>query len=148
MAKKARASHEDEYAEACACARKIAGAEPGDELCRAFAQAIVTAKGHELTVWNDMVVLTYENEFGPTCGVDDQIERMDMCGWADVAGYSVEGALALAGDPAKRVPPVYPTVTLTPEEGSSIVRRVTLSFRLPKRLHARLAKAVETLYKE
>lgn len=132
----------EEYADACACARRIACAEPGDDLCRAFADAVVTAYGHDVTAWDDVVSITYRNEFGPTCGVDEQIERMGMGGWACVAGYAVARVLGRGGESARRVPRVHPSVTLAPECDSDVIRTVTLVFRLPKRLHGRLERAL------
>lgn len=137
-----RAAADEEYGDACACARRIACSEPGDDLCRAFADAVVTALGHDVTAWDDVVSITYRNEFGPTCGVDEQIEHMGIADWACVAGYAVALALVRGGEPARRVPRIHPAVTLAPECDSDVVRAVTLVFRLPKRLHGRLARAL------
>lgn len=144
----ARSDGADEYSEACAYARRIALAPTRGELRRLLAQAVVSAKGHGLSVRDDDVVITYDNEFGPTCGVDEQLEGMCMPDWAAVAAHAVRGALALAGDPAKYVPRIRPTVTLTPEEDSDVVRRVTLAFRPGRKLAERLAKAAAAIEEE
>ncbi len=134
------------YERECRRARRIAAAEPGCALHMAFAEAIADANGRNVHILNGVVAMTYHNGFGPTCAVDEQIERMDMAGWAAVAANAVALVLGRAGDPIGRLPSVRPTVALTPEEDSDVVRQVTLLFRAKPRLLNRLVAAVETLY--
>ena len=119
------------YEVECGLARQIARAEPdSDEAVLALAEAVTSSNAHWADVDNGMLDIRYLNGFGPTCAVDDIIERTTVAGWRKVCVEALRRMLkrvhALQDvSPASAIRH-WPTVTLVPERDSPIVAEVRL----------------------
>lgn len=120
------------YNDECEFARRIAAADDCDEAADIMADAIVWCEEHDIHVlWYDLE-LQYHNSFGPTCTVDDVIERMTIVHWRTVCQLVVRRIFMRAGLRARQMyGDKYPEVTLLPEDDSPVIKTVMLRLRLP-----------------
>lgn len=129
------------YEVECGLARQIARAEPdSDEAVTAFAEAVTSSNAHWSDVDDGVLDIRYLNGFGPTCAVDDVIERMTVAGWKKVCVEALRRMLkrihALQDVSPSQACRHWPTVTLVPERGSPVVAEVRLQVPVSRRARA------------
>lgn len=139
------------YGEERKAAWRIAQSEPGqdaEECASAVADAVIASfratKSHTAVVRDGKLEVSYCNEFGPTCTVDDVFERMTVADWKRVCVLVLRRLLEGIGadDVARRIRPhSWPTVTLVPEQDTPIINRVRLSMWVPRHARAAFEKA-------
>lgn len=139
------------YGEERKAAWRIAQSEPGRdaaECAAAVADAVMASAGatksHTAAVRGGKLEVSYCNEFGPTCTVDDVFERMTVADWKRVCVLVLRRLLEGIGadDVARRIRPhSWPTVTLVPEQDTPIINRVRLSMWIPRQARAAFEKA-------
>ena len=120
------------YNDECEFARRIAAADDCDEAADIMADAIVWCEEHGIYVlWSDLE-LRFNNSFGPTCTVDDVIERMTITHWRTVCQLVVKRLFMRAGLRERKLyGDKYPEVTLAPEDDSPVIKTAVLRLRLP-----------------
>lgn len=132
------------YEVECGLARQIARAEPdSDEAALAFGEAVTSSDEHWAEVDEaGMLLIRYLNSFGPTCTVDDVIERMTVAGWRKVCVEALRRRLkrvhALQDVNPSSAIRRWPTVTLIPEKDSPVVAEVLLRVPLSRKARAML----------
>jgi len=129
------------YEVECGLARQIARAEPdSDEAVLAFAEAVTSSNAHWADVDDGVLDIRYLNGFGPTCTVDDVIERMTVAGWRRVCTEALRRMLkrihALQDVSPSSAIRHWPTVTLVPERDSPVVAEVRLQVPVSRRARA------------
>lgn len=134
----------DPYEKECRAARKIACA-PDGQGPEYVAQAIVACREHTVVCDGDSVTIEYHNEFGPTCTVDDVLERMTLLDWQRTFALVCHG---LVGRKVYGLTSVYPTVTKIPEPDSPVTSRIVMTAKVPKRAYNAILKALEWRDKE
>lgn len=130
---------------------RIAQSEPGqdaEECASAVADAVIASfratKSHTAVVRDGKLEVSYCNEFGPTCAVDDVFERMTIATWKQVCVLLLRHLLRGIGEDElarKARPHSWPTVTLVPEQDTPIINRVRLSMWVPRHARAAFEKA-------
>lgn len=139
-----------EYENECRLARALAGATSKNAALR-FAEAVVGSPEHEFIYTSRSgacrrlygIKVTYHNDFGPTCGVDDTVETMLMSDWIKACDRIVRLKLEKAGVD----PELYdcedhrPSVTFVPEQEDPIIHEVTLEFTVAQDVWSILRKA-------
>ena len=139
------------YGEERRAAWRIAQSEPGqdaEECASAVADAVIASfratRSHTAVVRDGKLEVSYCNEFGPTCAVDDVFERMTVADWKRVCVLLLRHLLVGIGedDLARKVRPhSWPTVTLVPEQDTPVINRVRLSMWVPRHVRAAFEKA-------
>lgn len=132
---------EDRYA------RRIAASEPGDDAHAAVAEAVAECREHTVVLsGNGIVTFEYRNSFGPTCTVDDVLERMTMLDWRNACDSLCSQLLRKGGfDPGRfDWPTPLPKVTFVPEdEGTDVIARVGVTFVVDQATYSALVRAVD-----
>ena len=139
------------YGEERRSAWRIDQSEPGqdaEECASAVADAVIASaratKSHTAVVRDGKLEVSYCNEFGPTCAVDDVFERMTVADWKRICDLLLRHLLRGIGESelARKVRPhSWPTVTLVPEQDTPIINRVRLSMWVPRHARAAFEKA-------
>lgn len=139
------------YGEERRAAFRIAQSEPGqgaEECASAVADAVIASfratKSHTAVVRDGKLEVSYCNEFGPTCAVDDVFERMTVADWKQVCVLLLRHLLREIGEDElarKARPHSWPTVTLVPEQDTPTINRVRLSMWVPRHARAAFEKA-------
>lgn len=134
----------DTYAAERRMAVTLASREPGAGAGEALGDALAVSREHEIVLDGESVQLTYHNEFGPTCAVDDVLERMTLVDYREACATTVTRLLDWVKGAARyRFPKgKYPTVTLVPEPDTPVINTVTLTFTVPPKTYGLLLEAV------
>ena len=128
------------------CARAIAELSgpsiDGEEAARRVADAVVSCKAHTVVCEGDgLVSFNYDNSFGPTCTVDDVLEKMNMHDWRVACDEFCKDMLRKGGlDPEDfDWPTPLPTVTKVPEDGGTdVIARVCVTFKVDDHTYFRI----------
>lgn len=109
----------------------------GEKAAKAVAGAVVECEAHPVTVEDDGTVrFEYDNSFGPTCLVDDVLERMNMRDWRLACDEFCMLSLERGGLNPEDFdwPTPLPEVTKVPENGDTdVVARVRVAFRVDRK---------------
>lgn len=126
----------------CGLARKIAGCEPGDEAAEAIAEAVTSSDEHTAEVYYGVLRIVYRNSFGPTCAVDDVLERMNMTHWEKMCVFALKRMLKRvhAIENQVRTGRRWPVVSLIPERDTPILAEVHVSMPVSRTVNAILEK--------
>lgn len=139
-----------EYGEECKYARLLASCSTakfdGEAAAKTIADAVVWCRAHPVVLHGDgLVSFDYDNSFGPTCTVDDVLERMTMRDWRMTCDCFCKNMLHRGGfDPAGfDWPAPRPKVMKVPEEeGTDIISRVCVTFEVDEKTYDALLEAV------
>lgn len=119
----------------------------GEEAAKRVANAVVSCKAHPVVCMGDgMISFDYDNSFGPTCDVDDVLERMNMRDWRMACDEFCKGMLRKGGlDPEDfDWPTPLPKVMKVPEdEGTDVTARVCVTFKVDPRTYNHILSVVD-----
>lgn len=113
----------EDYGEECRHARMIAALSTkkldGDAAAKEVAEAVVMCRAHPVVCMGDgLISFDYDNSFGPTCDVDDVLERMSLRDWRTACDWFCKIMLRKGGlDPENfDWPTPLPKVMKVPED--------------------------------
>lgn len=119
----------------------------GEAAAYAVASAVVECRAHPVTLEGDgLICFEYDNSFGPTCTVDDVLERMNMRDWRMACDEFCKLMLKKGGlDPEDyEWPTPLPKVMKVPEdEGTDVISRVVVTFKVNERTYDRILDIVD-----
>ena len=120
------------YETECSYATRIAACGTPDEATSFIAEAVLASAEHQVWMVASELHIRFENSFGPTCCVDDILERMTLADWRTVCKGVVDRMLSRAGIVTRMLyPDKYPRVTLYPEHDSPVISAVEIALTLP-----------------
>ena len=132
-----------DYEDECRYAREIAALShrelDGEAAAKTVAEAVAMCRAHPIIFTGDgLISFDYANSFGPTCTVDDVLERMNMRDWRMTCDEFCKSVLRKGGlDPQDYDwPTPLPKVMRVPEDdGTDITARVCVTFKVDGRTY-------------